>query len=266
MDTLIQVDGIQIAYREIIPETIDSSLPIIFLHDSLGSITVWKQFPKLVAEQANLKSIVYDREGYGQSDPFVNAKRNNRYLELQADFLIRFLDQLNIDKCILFGHSDGGSIALIAGAKYPERIQGIITEGAHVFVEEVTLAGILAAKESFKNTDLKTKLIRHHGDKVDAIFSAWTETWLNQGFKTWNIEEFLQHIECPVLTIYGEKDEYGTLLQAESISTKISGYSEKLIIPGIGHTPHKEAKETTLMATGGFIQKRILERTQGKQK
>lgn len=258
METYIQVDGIQIAYKEFIPEKINSPLPIVFLHDSLGSISVWKEFPKRVAEHMKLKSIVYDREGYGHSAPFTHATRDTSYLELQADFLIRFLDQSEIDKCIVFGHSDGGSIALIAGGKYPERIQGIITEGAHVFVEDVTLAGIRDAKKTFKNTDLKTKLIRHHGDKVDALFDAWTETWLTPEFKTWNIEGFLKQIECPVLTIYGEKDEYGTLLQVESIATNVKGYSEKLIMPDIGHTPHKEAKEATLMATCAFIQQQIL--------
>lgn len=253
MKKIVEIEGIKIAYEELIPEQISSDIPIVFLHDSLGSISVWREFPKMVSENTGHPSIAYDRQGYGHSDPFSDETRNTRYLEEQADFLILFLDQLQIETCILFGHSDGGSIALIAGAKYPGRIQGIITEGAHVFVEDITLAGIREAKEMYKTSDLKTKLIKHHGDKVDALFTAWTETWLTPEFKSWNIEHFLTQIQCPVLTLYGEKDEYGSLLQLESIYSKTRGYSEKLVIPGIGHTPHKEARELTLATITQFV-------------
>ena len=257
MKKTVEIESIKIAYEELVPEQISSGIPIIFLHDSLGSITVWREFPKMVSENTSHRCIVYDRQGYGHSDPFSKATRNSGYLEEQADFLISFLDQITVETCILFGHSDGGSIALIAAAKYPGRIQGIITEGAHVFVEDITLAGIREAKEMYRTTDLKTKLIKHHGDKVDALFTAWTETWLTPEFKNWNIEHFLTEIRCPVLTLYGEKDEYGSLLQLESIYSKARGYSQKVVIPGIGHTPHKEAREATLAATTEFIKHQV---------
>lgn len=228
-------------------------IPIVFLHDSLGSISVWKDFPRKVTESTRLKGIVYDRQGYGSSAPFSNTVRDNNYLEIQADFLIRFLDKLKISQCILFGHSDGGSIALIAGAKYPERISGMITEGAHVFVEEITLDGIRKAVEAYAHTDLRYKLEKHHGDKVESLFNAWTKTWLNPAFKKWNIEHFLEKIKCPVLVIQGEKDEYGSELQVNSIYTKVKGYSEKRMIPSAGHTPHREAVSETLQATALFI-------------
>lgn len=253
MKQTIEIEQVNIAYQILAPEKIDADIPVIFLHDSLGSISVWKEFPKKVADRIHLKCIIYDRQGYGSSDPFLNVVRDNSYLETQANFLIKLLDALRISQCILFGHSDGGSIALIAAAKYPERIKGIITEGAHVFVEEITLEGIRTAVETYKHTDLKTRLEKHHGDKVENVFNAWTQTWLNPEFRKWNIEHFLEKIKCPVLVVQGEKDEYGSELQVNSICSKVQGHSEKLMIPSVGHSPHKEAPGETLHVTAHFI-------------
>lgn len=253
MKQFIELDHTRIAYEEIMPEAAGTAFPLVFLHDSLGAISVWKDFPAALAERVKRKAIVYDRQGYGSSGPFSDAPRDNSYLEKQADFLVVFLDALKIDSCVLFGHSDGGSISLLAAAKYPERIKAVVTEGAHVFVEDITLAGIRSAQDAYATTDLKARLARHHGDKVEALFTAWTGTWLRPEFKSWNIEAFLERIACPALTIYGEKDEYGSLRQAEAIASKISAYSEKLVIPGTGHTPHKEAREATLSAAAAFI-------------
>ncbi len=255
MKHFIDVENINIAYDTISPGEINADVPVIFLHDSLGAISVWKIFPKKVAEQTGLTCIVYDRQGYGSSDPFTKVARDNGYLEEQADVLIAFLDALNIRTCILFGHSDGGSIALIAGAKFPGRIAGIITEGAHVFVEDITLAGIRGAVEKYRHTDLKPKLEKHHGDKVEDLFSAWTDTWLSPGFKEWNIEHFLEDITCPMLVVQGENDEYGSQHQVDSIISRVKGHSEKLILPSIGHTPHKEAAGQTIAAVGQFVKR-----------
>lgn len=230
-----------------------SDVPIIFLHDSLGCITVWKDFPLRLAEKAKRSAVVYDRQGYGQSGPFSKPGRDNYYMEAEADFLVRFMNRLNIEKAILFGHSDGGSIALIATGKYPDRVEAIITEGAHVFVEEITLAGIREAAELYQTTDLRSKLEKHHGDKTDALFQAWTETWQTPTFWQWNVESFLPKINCPVLVIQGENDEYGSLSQVEAVYSKVSGIKEKLIIPGAGHTPHKEQGDLVVEAVANFL-------------
>lgn len=226
---------------------------IVFLHDSLGCIQLWRDFPNKLCEETQCNLLVYDRLGYGKSGSFTNTSRKNDYLEIEADVLSLLLQQQKINDAILFGHSDGGSIALIAAAKYPSQVKGAITEGAHIFVEEITLNGIRQAVESYRRTDMKERLEKYHGDKTDAVFSAWTGTWLSKEFKDWNIENFLPRIECPVLVIQGEKDEYGSLEQVTGIMLQVSGAANKLIIPSVGHTPHKDACEEVLRNAVVFI-------------
>src|SRR5262249_47331630 len=148
----------------------------------LGCITLWRDFPVNLAKLTGCNAIIYDRQGYGQSSHF-DSKRSKEYLEKEAEILAKLLEKCNIKKAILFGHSDGGSISLIAAARYPDRITGVITEGAHVFVEEITLQGIREAKELYKNTNLKEKLAKYHGEKTEDVFKAWTETWLSEEFQ-----------------------------------------------------------------------------------
>mgnify|MGYP003575003963 CR=1 FL=1 len=226
---------------------------LVFLHDSLGSVQLWRDFPYELAEKTNCNVLVYDRLGYGKSAPMPTSKRDNNYLELQADVLAALINQLDIQDAILFGHSDGGSIALITAAKYPERVKAVVSEAGHLFVEEVTLKGIREAMEAYTTTDLKQKLEKYHGDKVETLFKAWTETWTSNHFKNWNIEHFLPKITCPILVIQGENDEYGTLRQVEQTVTHVSGPAQKFIMPNAGHTPHKEAKEPTLLKAAEFI-------------
>lgn len=226
---------------------------IIFLHDSLGCIELWRDFPQQLSDITQCNVLVYDRQGYGKSCGFSHAKRNNNYLELEADILNDLLEFWNIEKAILFGHSDGGSIALLTAAKYPDKILGIITEGAHVFVEDITLKGINEAKELYATTDLKSKLEKYHGENTEAMFWAWADTWTTDEFKSWNIEHFLPMIQCNSLIIQGEDDEYGSLKQVESITNKTSGKATKLIIPIIKHTPHKESPELILDESTQFI-------------
>ncbi|PZF70769.1 alpha/beta fold hydrolase [Taibaiella soli] len=232
----------------------DSKRPtIIFLHDSLGCITLWRDFPTQLGTLTNCNVLVYDRKGYGESAPFTDVPRDNNYLEKEADVLNLLIEKLQITDAILFGHSDGGSIALIAAGKYPEHIKAVITEGAHVFVEDVTLRGIREAVTAYETTNLKEKLQKYHGDKTEAVFQAWAGTWLTDTFRLWNIEHFLPQIKCPVLVIQGAQDEYGTLAQVTSIVHQAGGIAESFIVPGIGHTPHKEAKEQVLMQVADFV-------------
>jgi len=226
---------------------------IIFLHDSLGCIELWRDFPEKLGELTQCNVFVYDRQGYGQSGPFTYDERDNYYMELEADILNDLLDFWELDDVILFGHSDGGSIALIAAGKYPERIKGVITEGAHIFVEDVTINGIKEAVELYKTTNLKTKLAKYHGDKTEDMFWAWASTWTTDEFRNWNIEHFLARITCPSLVIQGEDDEYGTLKQVEGIINQTTGNAEKLILSKVKHTPHKESPEVVLMQVSEFI-------------
>ncbi len=234
-------------------KTSEGSPTLIFLHDSLGCIELWRDFPQLLGQATICNVLVYDRQGYGKSEPFSSVDRNNNYLEIEADLLNALMEKLSIQTAILFGHSDGGSIALIAAAKYPEKIKGVITEGAHIFVEDITLKGIKDVVEAYRTTNLRQKLTKYHGDKTEAVFWAWAKMWLSEEFEFWNIEPFLPHIKCPVLVIQGEEDEYGSLEQVDGILSQVSGETQKLIIPSVAHTPHKEAKELVLAKTAAFI-------------
>ena len=168
------------------------------------------------------------------------------------------MKSFNIEKAILFGHSDGGSISLIAAGKYPEKILGVITEGAHIFVEDVTIQGIKEARKLYNSTDLKQKFEKYHADKTEEMFWAWANTWITKEFYSWNIERFLPSINCPSLIIQGDKDQYGTLDQVERIISQSGGVAEKLVIPNVKHTPHKESSELILKAASEFILAEIL--------
>jgi len=238
-------------------QTDETQPTLVFLHDSLGCTRLWRDFPAKIAEATKCNFLIYDRLGYGKSEPMPTFKRPINYMELEADILNELLTELKIEKAILFGHSDGGTIALLTASKYPEKIKSVIVEAAHIFVEDETLKGIYQAIESYKTTNLPERLAKYHADKVETIFKAWTETWTRKDFRSWNIEVFLPQIICPLLFIQGEADEYGTLDQVEKTINQVSGNSEKFIIPNIGHTPHKEAPELTLAKIINYIQERL---------
>lgn len=261
-DSSIDVDGVALAVRKISTKrTADPTRPtLVFLHDSLGCIETWRDFPNALVERSGLDAVVCDRQGYGRSAPFSGEPRGVDYLAREARTLLRLLDALSIDSALLFGHSDGGSIALLAAGEAPTRIAGVITEGAHVFVEEETLAGIREARNSLETTDLANRLARYHGDKVPALLSAWIDTWLSPPFRAWNIERWLPAARCPALIIQGTEDEYGTTAQVHAIVDGFGGEAGAVMIPGIGHTPHREAPETVLDASTAFIQRVLAQR------
>ena len=228
---------------------------LIFLHDSLGCIQLWRDFPEKLGENLNMNTLVYDRLGYGKSKPFKKQERTLHYMEEEADTLKGIIEDLSIEQPILFGHSDGASIALIAAGKYPNLCQAILLEGAHIFVENITLKGINDTTKLYLESDLKIKLEKYHGANTDPLFWAWSNTWNRHDFKAWNIENFLPSITCPVFIMQGEKDDYGTMKQVEGIQNQVKGSSELWFIPNVGHNPHKEVPEETLLHCRQFIEK-----------
>jgi pimeloyl-ACP methyl ester carboxylesterase len=230
---------------------------IVFLHDSLGCIRLWRDFPERLAASTHCDSLIYDRQGYGESSQFTSARAKD-YLETEADVLIALLKKLGLSQSILFGHSDGGSIALIAAAKAPALVAAVITEGAHVFVEDLTLDGIRKVQGQYQSTNLRARLAKYHADKTDAVFSVWADHWLAPDFRDWNMEHYLPAVQCPVLAIQGAVDEFGTERQVDSIVEQVSGLSRKFMIPGVGHTPHKDAAESTLSAVTAFIAENVV--------
>ena len=252
IDSLINVAGDQLYVQ--LTEKDNSKPTIVFLHDSLGCTALWRNFPHKLAEATGCNFLIYDRKGYGRSDPMQTILRTQGYLEKEAEVLHDLLAQLGLTKVILFGHSDGGSIALIAAARYPLIMEAIIAEAAHIFVEPETVTGIRAAVERYQHTDLGERLSKYHGEKSNAVFHAWTETWLSDAYQSWNIESYLPRIVCPTLIIQGEEDEYGTIKQVEGIARKISGRGDVFLLPETGHTPHKEAPVQVLEKARQFIE------------
>lgn len=230
----------------------NSNTLIIFLHEGLGSIAQWKSFPEKLCHETNSYGLIYDRAGYGESTGNLKNRKTD-YLHLAADELANLMNWIpDHYKTILYGHSDGGSIALIYTANYPNRINAIITEAAHVFVEDKTLEGVTAAQIPFKN-GLFNGLKKYHGMRFEEVFNAWNKTWLLPEFRLWNIENLLPKILCPQLIIQGKDDQYGTLKQVESIAKHTTGESTLLVLDNCGHAPHKENEIKTLLTVKEFI-------------
>ena len=195
--------------------------------------------------------MAYSRFGHGHSDRPAHPHTID-FMHDEAAVLPRILDAAGIDRAMLFGHSDGGSIALIAAAQSPARVAALILEAPHVFVEDLSIASIERTTANYETTDLRARLARHHDD-VDAAFRGWSDVWLNAEFRAWNLEGFLPRITCPTLLIQGEDDEYGTLRQVEAIQRQVAGPIERLVLPKCGHSPHRDRPEEVLAAAERFL-------------
>jgi len=228
---------------------------LVFLHEGLGSVGQWRDFPLSLCARTGLPALVFDRWGYGKSEPCEKSGDVGYLHEEALTFLPQVLGHFGIEKAILIGHSDGGSIALMFAAARPEKVCCLITEAAHVFVEDVTLTGIREAVGAYKDTDLRERLAKYHGEKTDLVFKRWSETWLAPLFREWNIEDYLPGVRCPVLAIQGKDDPYGTPAQVEAIVRQVSGPASGMIIPACGHIPHFQAREVVINAMTDFIGK-----------
>lgn len=226
--------------------------PLVFLHEGLGSIAQWRDFPAALCAAANRPGIVYERFGHGRSSP-PPAPRTPAYLHAEATTLVAVLDALSVPKADLVGHSDGGSIALLAGARAPARFGRIATIAAHVTVEDVTLAGIRAAQLTYAGTDLRARLMRYHGERTDALFRAWADIWLSAPFRAWNIEAELRTLTSPVLAVQGEADEYGTADQLARIKAAVGGPCATWAVPKASHHPHMQARAEVLDRLAAFL-------------
>ncbi len=227
--------------------------PLVLLHDSLGSVRTWKDFPERLAAATGHGVLAYSREGFGGSSALSRARWRG-YMHHEAEIVLpAFLDAVGVKAPILFGHSDGATIALVAAGAHPDLSPGLIIEAPHVFVEPVTLAGIAAAKEVYRTTNLRERLTRYHPDP-DAVFAAWTETWTAPYFKDWNVEEYVPRVRCPVLMIQGREDEYGTVRQLEAIKAGRAD-REILMLDACAHSPHRDQPAAVLAAAADFVKR-----------
>lgn len=214
----------------------EDAAPLVLLHEGLGSARLWRSFPWDLAAATGRRTVAYSRFGYGRSTP-VTAPRLPSYMHDEAlQVLPDLLERLGVERPMLVGHSDGGSIALIhAGAGHP--VTGVVTIAAHVLVEERSLEGIRAARDRFATTDLPERMGRHHLD-APSTFRGWNDIWLSAGFRDWNIEGYLPAITAPLLVVQAADDEYGTLDQVDRIAAGVSGPVATLTLDGGGHAPH----------------------------
>ncbi len=224
---------------------------IVFLHEGLGSLTTWRDFPQSIARATACGTLAYSRHGHGRSDRLEAPRRVDFLHEEALQALPELLDGLGIEQPILLGHSDGGSIALIHAGGTGRLVAGLIVLAPHVMVENISISSIREAGRLFATTDLREKLARHHADP-EATFRGWNEVWLGPAFRSWNIEAFLPRIACPVLAIQGEDDEYGTMEQIERIA-RLAPNAELLKLPHCGHAPHRDQPQAVIAAVASFV-------------
>lgn len=222
---------------------------LVFLHEGLGSLGLWRDFPQQVADATGLPAFAYSRAGYGASDP-PPMPRPVTYMHDEADLLPEILAAAQISDPVLVGHSDGASISIIYAGR-GGKARALILEAPHVFTEESGLASIARMRELYATTDLRQKLARWHAD-VDAAFRGWNDAWLHPDFRKWNLEEFLPRIPAPILIIQGKDDEYGTVKQIEAIERQAPNV-RSVLLEKCGHSPHRDQPEKTLEAMAAFI-------------
>jgi pimeloyl-ACP methyl ester carboxylesterase len=247
------IDGLKIDAAWYGPRP-DVAPTLILLHEGLGCVQMWRDFPRRLAERSGFGVLVYSRPGYGRSDP-VPLPRSLGYMHQEAlDVLPAILDQAEIRKAILLGHSDGASIATIyAGSRQDFRIRGLVLIAPHFFVEETGLQAIQAATAAYQLGDLRQRLGRYHGSNVDVAFWGWNRAWLDPAFRCWRIDENLAYIRVPILIIQGLKDQYGTAAQIETAEQEATCPVEVVMLAGAGHSPQLEEVDATLQAIKAFV-------------
>jgi pimeloyl-ACP methyl ester carboxylesterase len=249
---ILQVDGVRLEARWCGPPP-EEAPTLVFLHEGLGSASLWRDFPDRLVAATGCGALVYSRAGYGNSDP-LPLPRPIHFMHDEAETLPRVLAAAGVRDHVLVGHSDGASISLIhAGSAPGPALRGLILEAPHVFAESQGLEAIARIGEAYRTTDLRERLARHHGANVDVAFRGWNDVWLHPDFRAWNLEEFLPGIAVPSLILQGEDDEYGTWRQVEAIERQSGGPVETVALAGCGHSPHRERPDEVLAAMAKFV-------------
>ena len=265
LDTgFLDLPPMRLEYRMIGPRP-NAAPTIVMLHEGLGSVALWGGFPEKLAAATGAGVFVYSRAGYGKSSPGKLPRSVSFMHEEATEVLPRVLDAIGFQRGILFGHSDGASIATIyAGSIQDHRVRGLVLIAPHFFAEEMGIAEIFRAREAFAAGPLREKLKRWHAD-VDCAFRSWSEPWLDPQFRKWDITEALGYIRVPILIVQGENDQYGTLQQVEATKEECFCPVEAVVLPGIRHDPPREAPEQTLAAAAGFINRLLRDHREGEK-
>lgn len=227
--------------------------PIILLHDSLGSVEQWRDFPDALAKATARDVVAYDRLGFGRSTPRTERPSIDFIREEAETFFPTIRRALGLARFTLFGHSVGGAMALAIASSQHEACKAVVTEAAQAFVEPRTLSGIRAAKSQFSDPEQFERIAKRHGEKARWVLDAWTGVWLSPEFSSWNLDELLGEVRCPVLAIHGEADEYGSDAFPRRITSQVGGPSELAILRECGHVPHRDREEEVLRLTSAFL-------------
>jgi len=220
--------------------------PLVLLHDSLGCVALWRDFPDALARATGRRVIAYDRLGFGRSDPhpgalpasFIHDEAREGFRHLRAAFAL--------DRFIAFGHSVGGGMAVGCAAVHPEACEGLVAMSAQAFVEDRTRQGIRAAREAFARPGQVERLAKYHGDKARWVLGAWIDTWLAPGFAGWTLDDDLRRVRCPSLVLHGDCDEYGSALHPRRIAARVAGPASLHLLEGCGHVPQREQPDAVL--------------------
>ncbi|MFZ4481706.1 MAG: alpha/beta fold hydrolase [Rhodoferax sp.] len=245
---------VRIEHRWLSPERVAAPL-IVFLHEGLGSLAMWKDFPQQLCDAAQCRGLVYSRPGYGRSTPRPADERwDLDFMHRQAfEVLPALLQDLGIagETPWLYGHSDGGSIALLYAARFPERVAGLVVAAPHILVEELSVTSIATARSAYLESDLRQRLAKYHDDP-DSAFWGWNRIWLAPEFRQWSIEAEIGPIRCPLLAVQGLADEYGTLRQIQGIQQRLA-QAQLLELPACGHSPHRDQPDKLITAVTQFM-------------
>lgn len=222
------------------------SAPFVLLHDSLGAVSLWREFPEQLARQCARDVVAYDRLGFGESSPHPGLLATSFIRDESQQALAAVLTHLGIEPFIAVGHSVGGGMALCAAAQYPQRCLGVITLAAQSYVEQRTIDGLLTAKQAFAEDGQMQRLARYHGDKAPWVLQAWLGTWLSPAFADWTLDEDLRRLQCPLLVFHGDQDEYGSTEHPHRIAALAGGKTTVQVLEGCGHVPHRERMDEVL--------------------
>lgn len=256
-DGFVDVDGARLEYRHIGPAP-ETAPTIVMLHEGLGAITMWRDFPDQLAEATGFGVFVYARQGYGKSSPCALPRPLDYMTREAVDVVPKLLDVIGFRRGVLLGHSDGGSIAAIyAGHHEDPRLAGTVLMAPHFFTEDFGIASIAEARKAYDTTDLRGKLMRHHFDNVDCAFEGWAGAWLDPKFREWDITEFLPPTRTPTLVVQGKDDQYGTVAQVDAVVEMSGGPVETALLDDCGHSPFRDQPDAALDVSAAFI-KRLL--------
>lgn len=251
-DTLLRLGDRHLFTRSWMPSVPEASrrAPILLFHDSLGCVELWRSFPEKLAAATGRRVVAYDRLGFGRSDPHPGKLGLDFVADEGRSTVPLLCAQLGIGDFIACGHSVGGGMAVETASQWPGRCLALVTIAAQAFVEDRTLDGIREAQRDLKGAGNLARLARYHSDRTRWVVDAWIETWLSPAFAGWTLDRPLAGVRCPVLAVHGERDEYGSIRHPQRIA---EGRGEALILPGIGHVPHREAEDVLVEAIAGFL-------------